>query len=86
MTEREMLVIDVTPEERQRIEARARQHGYPTAREYLLALVEADEEIDDLDLDTREGLLSGVRASLRQAIKGETRPVSELWDAVAEDE
>ena len=50
MTDHEMLMLDVTSEERQRIEAQARQHGFGTARDYLLALVAEDIETDEDDL------------------------------------
>ncbi len=83
MVDREMLTLDLTHAERERIETLARQHGYDSVQTYLLALVKADDK--QFDFDTPEGLANGLRESLRQAITGEIRPVSELWDAL-EDE
>jgi predicted DNA-binding protein len=42
MTSNDTLVIDVTPEERERIEALAHQRGYKTPTEYVRALIESD--------------------------------------------
>jgi hypothetical protein len=76
MVDREVLSLDVTHSEREQIEALAKLHGYDSAQAYLLALVKADNE--QFDFDTPTGLLNGLRESLRQAITGDTRPVSEL--------
>jgi len=83
MGEREVLTLDVTHSEREQIEKLAEMHGYDSVQNYLLALVKADNE--QFDFDTPEGLLNGLRESLRQAITGNIRPVSELWDEL-EDE
>ena len=83
MVDREILTLDITHSEREKIEEFAQLHGYDSAQAYLLALVKADNE--HFDFDTPSGLLNGLRESLRQAIAGDTRPVSELWDAL-EDE
>jgi hypothetical protein len=48
------LVLHVTNEQHQWIEERAKQHGFKTASEYLLSLVEEDEP-------TKEELLAGFR-------------------------
>ena len=79
MVDREMLTIDVTHAEREKIETLAQQHGYTSVQAYLLALVKADDE--QFNFDTQVGLVNGLRESLRQAISGETRPVADLWDA-----
>jgi hypothetical protein len=83
MAEKVTLTINVTPEERQRIEELAQQRGYAAPGDYLLALVESDAE--EFDFETREGLVAGLRESFHQAVKGNTRPISELWDEL-EDE
>ena len=83
MVDREVLSLDLTHTERERIEELANLHGYESVQAYLLALVNADNE--QFDFDTPAGLANGLRESLRQAITGDTRPVSELWDAL-EDE
>ena len=83
MVDREVLTLDITHSEREKIEELAQLHGYESVQAYLLALVKADNE--QFDFDTPAGLANGLRESLRQAITGDTRPVSELWDAL-EDE
>jgi hypothetical protein len=83
MVDREVLALDITHSEREKIEELAHLHGFDSVQAYLLALVKADNE--QFDFDTPSGLLNGLRESLRQAITGDTRPVSELWDAL-EDE
>ena len=83
MVDREVLTLDITHSEREQIEKLAHLHGYESVQTYLLALVKADDE--QFDFDTQAGLMNGLRESLRQAITGDTRPVSELWDAL-EDE
>ena len=40
---------------------------------------------EELDFDTKEGIAAGLRESWRQAMTGETRPISDLWDEL-EDE
>ena len=42
MSDKTVLVIDLTPEERQQIEALAHQRGYKTPTEYVRALIESD--------------------------------------------
>lgn len=80
MVERVLLTLEITREEQKQIEAQARQHGYQSPHDYLLALVA--EDAGDFDFDTKAGLLDGLRTSLRQAEQGDTRSVLELWDAV----
>ena len=77
MVDREVLTLDVTHSEREQIEKLTELHGYDSVQTYLLALVKADNE--QFDFDTSVGLANGLRESLRQAITGDTRPVSELW-------
>lgn len=76
MVDREVLSLDVTHAERERIETLARQHGYESVQTYLLALVKADDE--NFDFDTQAGLVKGLRESLRQAITGEVRSIKQL--------
>ena len=42
-------------------------------------------EEEGYDFDTKEGILAGLRESWHQAMTGNTRPVSELWDALNEE-
>ncbi len=83
MVDREILSLDLTHSERERIEELANLHGYESVQSYLLALVKSDNE--QFDFDTPSGLANGLRESLRQALTGDTRPVAGLWDAL-EDE
>ncbi|MBI1280897.1 MAG: hypothetical protein GC179_22425 [Anaerolineaceae bacterium] len=73
------LVIHVTDEQRQRIEERARQHGFETLTDYLLSLVEEDEP-------TKEELLNGFREGWAAAMSGDTIPASKLWEFIDLDE
>ena len=79
MLDKVTLTIDVTPEERQRIEDRARQHGFASPGEYLLSLVEEDEP-------TKEELLNSFREGWAAAMNGDTIPASKLREFVEGDE
>ncbi len=46
------------------------------AMQFLVNELAAEEP----DFDTSEGLAAGFRASWGQAMRGETRPINELWD------
>ncbi len=73
------LVIQLTDEQRQRIEERAHQHGFETLTDYLLALVEEDEP-------TKQELLNGFRQGWAAAMSGDTIPASKLRDFIESDE
>ena len=75
MGEKVALTIDVTPDEQARIEALAREYGYDSPGEYLLALVELVAE----DIDA-ENPIDAFRQSWHEAMTGQTYPVSTLWD------
>jgi hypothetical protein len=77
------LTIDLTPEESQQIEAAARQQGYETSAAYVHALV--TDAIAQYDFDTKDGILAGLHESWQQAMTGQTRPISELWDALDDE-
>jgi hypothetical protein len=78
MPDKVVLTINVTPEQRQRIEALAQERGYPSPDDYLLALVELDAE--DEDELTKEELLANLRQGLDEALRGEVYPIETLWD------
>lgn len=82
MAEKVVLTVDVTPAERDRIEAFAHAHGYTTLSEYLLFLIEGAIEADE----TKEDLIEAFREGWRAAMKGETIPASKLWDALQSDQ
>lgn len=84
-----IVVLELTPEERQQIEDLARRRGYNTPEAYLLALIEADalaargvssEDDDEFDIE------ASFRQGWHEAMTGQTRPISELWDALDDDE
>ncbi len=79
MTDKVILTMDVTPEERERIENQARLHGFETPTAYLLSLVEEDEL-------TKEDLLNSFREGWAAAMNGDTIPASQLRDFIESDE
>jgi hypothetical protein len=72
------LTIDVTDEQRARIETLARQHGYDTPGAYLLSLVEEEP--------TKEELFEEFREGWRDAMTGNTIPASKLRDFLNSDD
>lgn len=86
MSEHVELVLELTPEDRQRIERLAHERGY--AQAYLLALVDSDEidEATESHEDEKEQLLVDFREAWHDAMTGNTRPVSELWDELEKDD
>jgi hypothetical protein len=91
MADRVLLTLDMTPEERQQIEELAHQRGYPSPREYLLALVTSDAskldaETDLSDDDEDAMILAGLRTSWHAAMTGDIRPIEELWAVLDEDD
>jgi hypothetical protein len=83
MSDKIALTIDVTPEEHQRITDLAHQHGFDSPGEYLLSLVDVVEPEDDEE--TKEQVLEEIRQGWQAAMRGETIPASELWDALNSD-
>ena len=47
----------------------------------IVLIPESEEEID-LDDDSTETVISGLREGWQQALSGEVHPISELWDRV----
>jgi hypothetical protein len=84
------LILHITPEQRQRIEAMAQKRGYQAPDDYLLALAELDAQGDlmlrDSDDDlTQEQLEANFRQGLHEALSGQTNPIDKLWDMVDDD-
>jgi hypothetical protein len=74
------MLIQIPDEQRERIESLACERGYDSAVDYLLALVEADEEGDDFIDDPEEDavdLEAELREAWRDAMTGNTRPARE---------
>jgi len=75
-----MMVIQIPEERLKHIESLARERGFENAADYLLALVDADEEdfIDDPEEDAVD-LKAEFREAWQAAMTGEgIRPVEEL--------
>lgn len=72
------LVLHITNEQRQLIEDRAREQGFNTPTEYLLALVEAEP--------TKEELMNGFREGWAAAMTDDTIPASKLREFLDSDE
>jgi hypothetical protein len=82
--EQTMLIeIEVTPEQRKRIEALAQQLGFETPVDYVRSLIETDAKAHGQDLDfdeADEDPIQGFREGWHDAMTGNTYPVSTLWD------
>ncbi len=50
-----------------------------------LVVVPRPGTADDLDFDTQEGIMAGLRESWKQAMNDDVRPISELWDALDDE-
>ena len=81
MVDKDALVIEMTAEKRQRIEILARQHGYQTAGEYLLALADMDDE-----QPSKAQLLADLRQSLYEVKTGQIIPAADFLAALDSDE
>jgi hypothetical protein len=76
MESERVALIEVSPEERQEIEARAHERGFDTLEAYVRALIEADEFEDEDDIDPAEAL----REAMRDIKAGRVYPVETLWE------
>jgi hypothetical protein len=87
MSDKFVLTIDLTPEEHHRIEELARRRGFTAPDDYVRALIESDANVqtEEFDFDTHDGVMAGLRESWHQAMTGDTRPISELWDALDDE-
>jgi chemotaxis methyl-accepting protein methylase len=76
------LKLDVTEEQRQRIERLAQRHGFDTVDEYVRVLIEqdADEQGEEalFDAYTKEELLRDFRQAWQDAMTGNVLPLSAL--------
>ena len=81
MSEKVAMTIEVTPEERERINQLATQHGFTQPGDYLLSLVGLDQ--DEL---TKDELLANLRESIREAENGQIIPASEFLAALEDDD
>jgi hypothetical protein len=79
MADENTLVIDLTVEERQRIEMLAHKRGYAEPQDYLLALVNLDADSDQIT-DEKTQLIADFREAWHDALSGNIRPIEELWN------
>lgn len=81
----EYVVLEMTPEERERLETLARQRGYAASADYVRALIEIDAAqgitVEDDD-DPEAGFLQG----WHDAMTGNTLPASKLRQALSDDD
>jgi transcriptional antiterminator Rof (Rho-off) len=77
------VVITLTDEQGQRVEARAAELGYSSPREYLHAVIEDVLEEED---DSDEEILASLERSLQQMQRGEVLTVAELWRRLESDD
>jgi hypothetical protein len=82
-----LVEIQMTPEQKQQIETLARRRGYADLDKYLRALIEADVEAhgESLVLDEIDPV-AGFAEGWRDAMTGNTYPISTLWDDLDDDE
>jgi hypothetical protein len=81
------LGINISPEKLQAIESLAHRLGYSTLEDYLRALIETDAKAhgEVLDLDDEIDPIVSFRQGWHDAMTGNIRPLSELWDALDEE-
>ncbi len=76
------MVIQIPEERLKHIEALAHERGYDNATDYVLALIEADEEADDMIDDPEEDAIdleADFREAWHAAMTGEgLRPADEV--------
>lgn len=84
------MVIQLSDAQQTFLENQAQQRGYANIAEYLLALAQADALVMALgdDLIDEDGVdrADELRQAWHEAMTGDTRPVSELWDALEDDD
>lgn len=80
MTEMTTLTINVTAEQRQRLEYLAKTYDFESVEAYVHSIIE-----QVIEEPTEEEILQDIRASLREALNGETIPASELHRLLDED-
>ncbi len=81
MSELTSLTINLTAEQRQRLEYLAKTYKYESVEAYAHSIIE-----QLLEEPTEEEILEGLRISLREVLNGETIPASELHRLLDEDD
>lgn len=85
------LVLDISPEELERIQAQAQRRGYEDLPAYIRALIDADTADVDTDEDedderSLEDIKAGIKEALREALRGEYLTEEEFWKSLDDDE
>lgn len=72
------LTIMISPQERDDLAERARQHGFSSIETYLRWLIEVDQQGDNED--SIEEIEAGIKQGFREVLRGEYLPLQSLWD------
>jgi hypothetical protein len=70
MSETTHIQLEIPAEKHAMIEQRAHERGFDTVSDYLLALAEIDAFQETPDVETKAGILAGLRQSLMEARDG----------------
>ena len=81
MTALTPLTIQLTSEQREKIEHLAEINGYESADEYALAILE-----QFIEEPTEEEILEDIRVSFREALTGETFPIKNVLAEIEADD
>lgn len=81
MTEMSTITINLTVEQRQRLEYLAKTYEYENREAYVLSIIE-----QVIEEPTEEEILEGLRVSFRQALNGETFPIEDVWTELETDD
>lgn len=86
MTDQELvrLTIQITKEQKQQIEQIARERGFRSAGDYVLALVAQDSEVADEteEMDEDVDPVKLFREGWKDVMDGNTYPASTLWEDI----
>ncbi|MBI5666767.1 MAG: hypothetical protein HZC41_02060 [Chloroflexi bacterium] len=82
----EYVVLEMTPEERERLETLARLRGYTAPADYVRALIESDAVAQGITPDDDDDLEAGFLQGWHDAMTGNTIPASELRKALLDDD
>jgi len=87
-----LVTLDLNANQRAEIERRATEQGYKSVADYLQALAVADAFVEAFRQDWQEAdedtdlLEAEFRQAWHDVMTGNVRPISELWDALEEDD
>lgn len=78
----EYVVLEMTPEERERLEMLARQRGYAASADYVRALIELDAVAQGMAAEADDNPETGFLQGWHDAMTSKTIPASELRKAL----